>query len=300
MAAVADVLPLVTSLMLLIASILLNSMGVYLLSNYGNKTSNQRLIMIHLSGTELALATTEIVYWSFVWAGHEEETSVILQSIVIINAGIFGTYYLVLIALTLDRLLASVLTIRHLTICSKPRVIKALLVAWVLGLTSSIPFFTIEFENIYDIYYKVNFLCLDTIFLSCAILTYSYILAQILKRRQKIRDQALSRTNHSISLTGQSQYYKVTTFIIVSFIFLVAIPDIVYIHRFIITEVGSSIEESIIEIVWQLNFLVDPVIYIFCQKTLIKGFFKTLRKLGWKRDSQRIGTEITTVRGSAC
>ena len=119
---ISFIVPTTIVMTLLTISIFLNLLGIQLLCRYGHGKSTQRVVIGHISVCATILALSELIFWIGTILGHDEYENRFLQAIIIINAGLYGTYYSHLIILTLDRLFACVLHIRYASLCTKKRI----------------------------------------------------------------------------------------------------------------------------------------------------------------------------------
>lgn len=249
----------VSSIAVLTLSVVLNSLGVYLLKQLKSpRHMNQIHILMSMSFSEVLLGVVSIVHVVANLAGYERESSHISVYCEEIITGLSVTYYIILFMLTLDRLLACVLLLQYPRIATTKRTLLCLSIAWVIGVIVAFPFFFYSPDTFYEIRYKYIYISLDGIILAVVFITYSYIFHKT------------SRKHRTASSTVQrrGKMLFVITIIIATFILLLVIPDILYEYRFMIHDIGSDVEMGIIMFCWELNYLSDPGVYIFLQRNV--------------------------------
>ena len=279
---------------ILMIGVILNFVAIFLLFSIKVSYTNQNIILLNLAASEILLGVTETIYWLLTEFEYSEDVR-ITQIIVIVNSGIYGVYYSVMIFLTVDRLIASLFTFSYQTALSPKRVRIVMAFCWVFGFTSFVPFLFTEFDYIYEIYYKILFLLFDGIFLLVAMLTYGRIYCKLLKRRKRFSGN--SNNSSSTPSNGNTQFQMIVSLILLSFLVLVVLPDIAYVLIFVIYEIKHSLAEDIILIVWEMNFIIDPALYIYFQKSVKRQLRKSvLRPLTARR--KRTSTMTSTERGT--
>ena len=112
-------------LVLLIIAGIVNILGIYLLYQLKSKLKEHRLLLCFLSGATSAIILLESIYWIGEMVGLEKYSSRLLQIIRIIDLGVFCTYYLTLLVLTLHRLFA----VSH-PFAYKKRILKRYILQW--------------------------------------------------------------------------------------------------------------------------------------------------------------------------
>lgn len=260
-------IPDAVSAVILPCAIFLNALGIYLLyKTCGNQPpSNHTIVVAAVSTLVIMISIMEGVHLIGELSGFNEGSKFSSNCDVTI-AGLFLVYYLVLCLLTLNRLMASVFIYNYRNVVSKRRLLSALLTIWIVGIIITLPFYFIEFDTFFKIWYKFIYLTLDAINLISAIVTYTYIFKTTKAREKRIKTSNQSNTSNKLVL--------ISFLIILTFILFVTFPDIYYAYRFAITEEGGTLEEKVVMICWQINYILDPLIYIFFQNELRKKLFR--------------------------
>lgn len=267
-------IPDTVSSILLSLSIVFNCLGIYLLYQLKDrKTKYQRILLIFLSLSNISIALSEIVYLIGEWSGFEEK-GWYLRTCDIITNSLFFTYYLVLFMLTFMRLLSCVMVFSYQRIIKPKTLVLILGSFWVIGAMTIIPFFFVSLKTFLAVWYKYIFPILDFIVLATVTVTYSFVSHALYKTEQVAPTQE-----------HQKQYVTVTFLIIMNFLLFVVAPDIYFAYRFTFTDAGGVIEERVVMSCWQLNYILDPLIYIFFQRTVRGMLYQKARflQLGCKR-----------------
>ena len=252
-------------------ALLLNGLGIFLLTKLRARISNQNVILLNISLIKLIGSITEVALCVLEITGEGEEQRS-YQVLHIINVGAFGVNHLTIVVLTLDRLLGTVIPLRHNVLITKDKLRIAILASWIIGTAVIVPFFICDYAILYSIYYKIIYPTLDGIVLVIAVTAYSSILGLLLRRERGVTPRSARRNQ----LFGR--FFYVSSLIIASFILFVAVPDVVYAVLVIIQGNKDPMIEHAILLVWSIYLLSDPLIYIFLQKPIRLKFCKMLRR----------------------
>lgn len=257
----------VVTFVVIAAALILNLLGIYLLATAKSVLNNQSIILLHLSCIKIIVSLTEVVLSTLEIVGradgHKE-----YEIFDTINAGLYGVNDLILIVLTTDRLIASKIPFSYNVHATTMKLNISVVCCWFIGTIGILPLFFLEYELLYDVYYKFVFLTLDGIVLLTAFLTYGTILRQLLTRKN-----GLTRTSHfdnrvSTSSTRHWRFFYTSGLIIASFILFVAVPDAVYVTLVIVKGVEDPRIERAVGFVWSIYLIADPLIYIFLQRPI--------------------------------
>ena len=112
-------------LVLLIIAGIVNILGIYLLYQLKSKLKEHRLLLCFLRGATIAIILLESICWIGEMVVLEKYSSRLLQVITIIDLGVFCTYYLTLLVLTLHRLFAVSYPFAY-----KKRILKRYILQW--------------------------------------------------------------------------------------------------------------------------------------------------------------------------
>ena len=119
-------------LVLLIIAGIVNILGIYLLYQLKSKLKEHRLLLCFLRGATIAIILLESICWIGEMVGLEKYSSRLLQIIRIIDLGVFCTYYLTLLVLTLHRLFAVSYPFAYERLLNIKKIYFAMVVCWIL------------------------------------------------------------------------------------------------------------------------------------------------------------------------
>ena len=251
----------ITQTGVLFLAILLHSLGMYLLKQIKETRTNQNTILMHLSLIEIITSSFVII---FNVSTHFKILDVYVNynfalSFHLFGEGIYLIFYFIMIILTIDKVAVSLLSLKYGVImtCKKTKIILTL--CWLIGIICGGIFIALRSTEIPSMIHIIA----DGCFLILAVTTYIFILYQIHKRRKLLQ----TNTNtHSMRDNNRGQifpkFYVVTGLVVLSFILFVAIPTI---FKFFTTQL-KPVEVAVLQLLWSLNDIVDPCIYIFLQK----------------------------------
>ena len=261
----------IVCLVLLAATIILNSFGIYLMKRTHGTYTNQKLILINLSSCQILLAISRTTYT--VIHHYEIPTDNIYKLAALGFVYVeLSTYYLVIISLTVDRFIACKYPLRYAIVLSRKKMRIILATAWILGLVVNLPQLFISASVAVFIFNYATLPVLDFTFVLTAITVYGYLLYKVQKRK---RDK-LSR--HNGKERERSQNYKLikmAAMINLRFFLLVTIPDIIFAMNLSANFGSKSVLRFILVFCWYVNPVFDPITYVFMQK----GIRRELRRL---------------------
>ena len=259
------------------AALVLNSLGVYLLTLVKSSGNNQNVLLIHLSCIKIVVSLTESILCTLelLNRGYDFKEYQVFDTI---NAGLYGVNDLIVVTLTTDRLIASLKPLTYNAHVTQVKIKMAIACCWLIGTCGIIPFFFLQYDLLYEIYYKIVFLSLDAVVLLTAFVTYGTILKKLLSRHNSLTTisgamrSTIKPSNSQTRVARKSatygRFFYVSGLIILSFILFVSIPDAVYVAMVIINGNEEPIVESSIGFVWSMYLVTDPLIYIFLQRPI--------------------------------
>ena len=255
----------------LVCSLVLNTIGIWLIFRIRIQRTHQNLILMHFSIFQILLSILALVYWISALLGFGEEHQIRIWSNTVITSFRLPMYLTVNI-LTFDRLCATKYNLNYRRIFTKRRIRLMLLVPWISWFGSILILASLNSRNVIDVHEIIVFPILDCTSLAFILYTYCYIYYKIRKRRKNLHSIAANR------LPGSNQkFIRVTTAIIFSFVFLVILPDI----NTSITAgyVEPSVSRIIILVGYILissYFITLPLTYIFMQRKMRAMFMETV------------------------
>ena len=248
------------NLFVIAIAIALNAAGVYGLSNMKSNRTFQKLILINLSIGEIVVCVIGFPYFVLVSIG-TDPNSHITEALFGIATSFRYALYLMMTFLTLDRLLACKLHISYKQVLTRRVVYTILAASWATGGAVSIADL-LSATNITKQYSRIIVVTLDSIFLCLVGITYTYILRRILENRHLAENDPSKNQCDK----RKAKFFKVISVIILTFTFLVAIPDI----GVAIVQMKCKCMHFFIELLHKgvtgLFLLALPMTYIFANK----------------------------------
>ena len=238
-------------------AIILNIIGIYGLSNIKRNRTFQRLILINLSIGEVLICAIAYPYFVLVSIGNDPD-SYSTKMLFRIATSIRFPLYLLMIVLTTDRLIACKMTISYRDIITRRLAIVAIVFSWATGIIVCIAD-QLFGSSVTERYSRIAFIVIDSLFLCLVTITYIFILKKILQHKDLVNDD--SGKGHFNK--RKTKFLRVSSSIILSFVLLVALPDIgLAIAQENFKHLNFQIELAH-KCVTGLYLLVLPAIYIF-------------------------------------
>ena len=257
-------------IMQLALAIMLNSVGLYLLATTRKKRI-MTLLMMHMSLMEITCtllwAVEEIYYYIF-------STWPIKYNVTIVIAPMTALF-LTLAAITIERVLAVLLTIKFRMVVTKRRLALVLACVWFISLSMVM---TLKFSR------KVKFnhimLFLDSLLIIVYVGSYSYILITVKRRRRELRSNNGGPNTSGLNL-------KVPFLLMLTITCFSLIPDLVLVAGLKRPNWYSSL--------FYVNYISDPLIYLFgmpeCKKRIKIILCCTVRS----DERRRTTSTVTTI-----
>ncbi len=264
-----------TSSLIYLASALLNTLGVYLLAAT-EPFNNSKIILVNLAATEIVISVMQIVDNLMRLFSAVGEGSLTRK----LENATWLFYFFAMYFLTVDRLVRAAFPLRYVVMITKKRIRLAVLATWFLALVFAIPLVLVDACYVFFISYMP--LTLDIIFIILCLATYGLILTKLIQRRRLSHNQQDVNSGRRLRIlrTSNRKFLKVVAFIILSFLFFILLPDIIF-H--IYPANSQEVFESL-KVVWAIALVVDPIIYIFLQDELRLLLIKKLRKVARRNE----------------
>ncbi len=243
--------------LLYLISILLNSLGVYLLTA-ARPLTNSKFLLTNLAGTEILLSATQIAF-NFVHVFSGEDAIVTVTKVL---GAIWQGYYFSVIFLTIDRLIAIRFPFKYRILVTKKRLKWTILASWLLAIALGASLFLDD--KWFNSFWGYVWISLDVVFIVLCITTYGYIFTKILQRRRLGNDNqgANNGVRERFAMNRERKFVKIVACILISFLLLFLIPDIIM-HLY-----DSKELIYFLHVVWPIGIVIDPIIYIFLQDDL--------------------------------
>lgn len=229
---------------------------------------------MNLSAAQILMSSLAVPYWVLAINGHDMHSGIMLTLLEIITSFYFPLYT-IMTFLTIDRFLACKLSLRYKIVLTERRSLVALAISWLLGLINMLVLlFADDSKQLIKMQTRFILPILDGMFICAALITYTFILSNILGR--------VHATERNAPVTGRMErfrlkFFQVAAIIIFTFIVLVVGPHIaatIYSHTR--GDMPKSVELAT-QTVLSVYFIILPLLYIFMQKEARLLFLQSLR-----------------------
>ena len=235
-------------------SIILNSLGIYILSNLKTSLTNQGIFLTNLSVSELLYSSITVCYYLTDKLSNKDESI----SRTILGKLSWLLYYIYLISpllLTIDRLFCIISPWKYKAIFTKARALIMVLSIWICVILTVSPIFFIaatDYDTARKMYLPVVAIGVVFFVISFAIIAYTFIGLKIYRQ-----GKLTGRTN------SESKIIKVTVSIIVTYFIFEAVP---YIIVKILLQCCHDVGQGYKRIIYafgRFNTVSDPIIYLY-------------------------------------
>ena len=249
----------------------------------GGRQSVQHVLLINLVLSEIMVNLLIVPFAVTGFLSHSNNSTVLLEYHLALGlAHVTGAYYLYYISmmyLTADRMLATLLNIRYRDICTKRKVKKLLILTWIICILISISMIIVS-EHVGNLFitsigkFALILTFFDLSFTILAITTYCIMFYQFKTSRRLTSGNGNRQTLCSIFLN--SKFY-ISVLLISTFLVFTAIPGLIFTVFFI--NPGNISPEIDIYAITSINisFTVDAAIYIFMHDSVRKLLIKKLK-----------------------
>ncbi len=222
--------------------------------------TNNNTILINLATSEITVAVIKSIY-NFM-RGFSGEHQILLMNKFM--ALVWLLYYFAMCVLPIDRLIGIMCPLKYRVMVTRRRLLWAILAEWFVTLLLSISFFFSD--SWFNFFWTQMWVPLDVTCVCLCMVAYGLIFNRILARkRMGNSQQAMNVTRRQRFLANRNRkFIKIVALIILSFIFLILIPDII----FQLYPAGNQVVFESVNIIWPIGLVVDPVIYVFLQDDL--------------------------------
>ena len=239
--------------------------GILLIKTYKRRKTSQHLLLVNLSLTELLRNITRVATCSiFITERRDSVATYTLWTVYI--TFVTYLYFSAMFLITVDRLVATLLNVRHKMICTSNRTQWLVAVVWLLVSLVTVCV-SVYYHSLYgilwmyvcDVIHRVLvyrvIMVLTVLYLISAVVCYSLIFLRYTRSKRSIAQNHLS----SLQLFRKSKFY-VSILLITSFIFLQVVP------YGILTIKGDKLSlpvKMVLNISSEVSDTVDFLIYVF-------------------------------------
>ena len=287
-----------------VLSSLFHFFGIVLLSRMARAASNQKLLIISLSGTELLYSLQMSVSTILKMLNSDKHVVFIIAYWILISTALAANK-LMMLYLVMDRFADIYLHMRYPLFFTKTRVVKILVALWMFAfvhgtVTSVVAIWAndfkdpLEVESEYVQSYNYFTLIIDAAITVSAVTTYLYFYSKVSSIVKRTKSQAKQR--HQGMNRNQMKKFLIPFLMVATYLMFNVSSNVL----FTIRRQWKSLKEDIIRILLSLGwtftmvgYISDAVLYIFLQKSVrnsIASFFRKIRNFRSERISPRIAT----------
>ena len=246
-------------------SLFFNIFGIYLLKTINRSKSTQIEIIVSLSAADIyhsiGYISKLVVDTNF--PKQSKANSIIWTT----RAGVYHIWYAMHYLLTIDRFFGCNFPLQYRARISLKKVRKILVISWAISILLGILYCLFDIKKIKSFYDEYFWLANDVIFLALFVLTYSTIFYRKIKRNKMFGQRE--------TISENRQFLIVTTAILLAFLMLEIIPSQVILNL----DMPIELKYEITALLWNLNVLADPLIYIFLQPRFRIATMKKARRI---------------------
>lgn len=260
-----------TAAVFLVIALFLHIIVLHFLKTLNRGFTNQRLLIMNLSITELAFIPAGFIYYLRL-PGKTPGT--LAYELTTLGFSAFAiNCYLANALLILDRAVAAILPLKYRSIFSTRRVRIIIVVLWIPFLLTPIPYFKFGYERFISIMI-MSCLVLDAVMIIMIVVGYSYVYFTIQKRRRTFRwDQKSHQGIRKQTGRQQSKIFKVAIPVILTFFIFVVLPDVISLIL-AMKKIDPLYYRKVFYTIPSLDILIDPLLFFYQYPPLRQAFLK--------------------------
>ena len=260
-----------------VLNVLLHSTGIYLLWKIyiWKEITTQQLILIHLSIAEGLLNTSGMVHEVLVLTSNDEYARYVIH----VGITLETIIYLIMFFMTVDRLMAVVLSWKYKVYWRVGRTKKVLAVVWLLGIMWGVcsallrQFLPLDLRSVFINAHRYLEILFSLIFIAIALLTYVIIYWKHKKSGRLLRNHEAPNENSQQQSTGK-QSHKIKFYIPGLIIFTYLICNTIPLIIVAVLRYPPNIYlRAVVLINLDLGYTSDAFIYIFLQTKVRNQLF---------------------------
>lgn len=243
----------------------LHGLAIFCLCKHKKQNKNQKVLLINLSATEIIILLFKASYIGLQTVMHKNQTKTDhkadLFSMISFYLYVLATFLLLfaMFLIIVDRFLCIHLHVRYSYVVTKIRLMKVIIAAWIVSTIIGLPIMFLE--DLSKEYYLI-LAVLNIVYITMATVVYGIICLHLKRRRKRL--QTKSKMENSVT---NSKQFVVPFLIVITFIIFASLPQCINVWLSVTN--GETINVRIItEILLVCGFIVDPLIYVFFNKSL--------------------------------
>ena len=277
-------------------NVLLHSLGCFLLwkTYKWNQITTQKLIVFHLSVAEGLFCLSILVFTALGYFPNYGESWTYLRSICFM---MYFVIYFTMLFMTLDRLMAVVLSFKYQLYWRVGRTKKMLAIIWFVGFTLGVCTWIILNHTSIDtsivlltafIYCQ---LVTSILFVVIALSTYAIIFWTYRKSRNSLRSSGSSNENGQ--QTTQLRFF-IPVLIIFTYLIFNSVPLSIWTLTVSSSTSFNSFNSDWFAVLYDLGYMADALIYIFLQSKVRKQLFSCCKRQEATEPSIGLSSAVVT------
>ena len=279
-----------------ILNIFLHGFGSFLLLKtykWRNMTT-QQMIILHISIGELFSNIAWLLIHIFAYFSYGRDTPYFGYCFSVVISLKTVLYFLMML-MTLDRLMATVLNFKYLVLWDPAKTRKTLHIIWCIGILSVI-FHVVSYtwkkssyqNSIVFSFWVYSAVVASLLYIVVAVVTYTVIFLKYKHSREAARQYVPRKQIQQISLIRvflNSRFF-VSLLIILTYLFFRATPNLIYtLYQLVYREKSLGFSYAV-RVMLHLGYTSDAMIYIFLQRNVRRNLFNMITR------TQDISTRI--------
>ena len=247
-----------------VLAIIANAFGIRWLYKSGKLRTNQMKIIGNISCADILISTLSVSMIALHFTGtHSFYTDMNLY-LWLVKSSLYIAWFFMFYLLMLERFLGCCFPLWYLGNASPNWTRNSLCMCWCVFTILSPTLCVIEPLKMRHFINSFLWIILDVAFIGLFVVLYSAIF--FAKRR------STARAGRTIAGDRNKRFFGVTSAMLIAFLLLETVPTSITSMSFIKGRKNAETYTLYFEVVWSLNLLADPLIYIFMRPNACRGF----------------------------
>ena len=272
-------------------ALVLNIIGLDLVRKHGATRTNQNLILLHFSIIQIPMLSVNLNYWISIMLDVPEESLHMKWTASFLISGRIPIV-LAIIILTIDRFCSIKYSLTYRNSTSRGRINLALIITWMSWITGFVILFLLGAKRLHHVLTTIVIPVKDSVLIFFIFSTYCYIYCRITKRN---RTMSTTSARSQQAQSGSRQILCVSTAIVISYLFLILLPDltlsIALHHTDQYTSILISNSRNMLNTCYMITI---PLTYIFLHRNMRRTFVEKI--MSCCRIEGAIPSVLSTIR----
>ena len=257
---------------ILITALFFHITVLYLLKSVQRGATNQKLLIVNLSLSELFfIPPTTVYYFRLLWTTDGTLSSE-LVSVAFVSVAV--NCYLANGFMIVDRTIAGLKPLRYRAMLTERRVKVIAVILWVPFLLVPIPYVIYGFESFVRLMIVFTLL-LDFLIIFFGMSCYAFVFRAIKQRTKTFKRVDGNRSIARASARQKSKIFKVAIPIMLTFFIFVTLPDAISLIL-AMKKIDPVFYRKLLYTISCLNMLLDPILFLYQYPPLTAQFLKRI------------------------